>query len=371
MSTIFSENSAGELFADYECMEIPSEYDPFCNSSENISFNESYSHILPAFFFRNQKCRKKPSYYEKKNLRYFYNPTGVILTAKLMVEISACLIFYIIMFLCSYSLTSSLNVYYSVLSDSTIRYAFKTIAVIISTLSVFLAGCRFSAFPPFCLLKKCESIKTSDIILFFMAGLFAASLQNAAVLFGIQTESVNPYEKDITQIVMAAICNCLVMPVSEGLIFRGIALKNLSRASQRFGIIASSFLCAISSCRFSSMIPVFLMSVILSKLTVKYNTVIPSVLIHITINISNAVIFIYSTLMWDSDLLITKIWTIITLVTGGIFAFILAVKHPLPKMKAEQRRRSLPLFLTSVFIILMIPFCFVAAAAEFLVYLYM
>ena len=119
------------------------------------------------------------------------------------------------------------------------------------------------------------------------------------------------------------------------------------------------------------MIPVFLMSVILSKLTVKYNTVIPSVLIHITINISNAVIFIYSTLMWDSDLLITKIWTIITLVTGGIFAFILAVKHPLPKMKAEQRRRSLPLFLTSVFIILMIPFCFVAAAAEFLVYLYM
>ena len=371
MSTIFSDNSAGELFADYECMEIPSEYNPFCNSSENISFNENYSHILPAFFFRNKKCRKKPSYYEKKNLRYFYNTTGVILTAKLMVEISACLIFYIIMFLCSYSLTSSLNVYYSVLSDSTVRYAFKTIVVIIATLSVFLAGCRFSVIPPSGLLKKCESLKTTDIVLFFMAGLFAYSLQNTAVLFDMQDNPVNPYEKDITQIVMVTICNCLVIPVSDGLIFRGIVLKNLSRASQGFGIIASSFLCAISSCSFSSMIPAFVLSVILSKLTVKSNTIIPSVLIHITVNISNAVIFIYSTLMWDSDLIITKIWTIITLVTGGIFAFILAVKHPLPKINALQRRRTLPLFFTSVFIILMIPFCLVAAAAEFLVYLYM
>lgn len=371
MSTIFSENSAGELFADYECTEIPSEYDPFCNSSENISFNENYSHILPAFFFRDKKCRKKPSYYEKKNLKYFYNTTGAILTAKLMVEISACLIFYITMFLCSHSLTSSLNVYYSVLSDSTIRYAFKTIAVIIATLSVFFAGCRFSVISPSGFLKKSESLKTTDIVLFFMAGLFAASLQNTPTLFGVQTESVNPYEKDITQIVMVTICSCLVIPVSEGLIFRGIVLKNLSRASQRFGIIASSFLCAVSSCSFSSMIPVFLMSLILSKLTVKSNSIIPSVLIHITVNISNAVIFIYSTLMWDSDLLITQFWTIITLVTGGIFAFILAVKHPLPKINALQRRRALPLFLTSVFIILMIPFCLIAATAEFLVYLYM
>lgn len=368
MSTIISDNSADDIFTDYSDTDIPSEYNPFCNSTENSSFNENYSHILPAFFFRTQKCRKKPSEYEKKNLRYFYNTTGIILTSKLIIEVLACLIFFLVTFLCTYSLTSSTSMYYSVLSDSTVRYAFKTITLIISTISVFFAGCRFSAISPLKLVKKCKTLKTADVIIFFMAGLFAASLQNVAVFFR-DDSMTNIFEKDITQIVMAAVYSCLIVPVSEGLIFRGIALKNLSRASQRFGILASSLLCALSSCSFYSVIPVFLMSVLLSELTVKYNTVTPSIFIHISVNICGAFISAYSALLWDSDIFVTKIWTVIALVTGGIFTLILVVKNPLPKSVPEQRRRSFPLFVSSVFILILIPLYIAATAADFLSYI--
>lgn len=270
----YAEKTIHDIFTDYETEEIPSEYDPFCNSSENSSYRESYSRVIPTFFFRDKKCRKKPYSYEKKQLRYFYNTTGVILSAKLMIEAALCLLFYILMFLCSFSLTPTLSLYYSALSDTTVKYAFRTIAVILSTVSVFFAGCRFSSLSPERLMKKCKSLCTIDIVICFMTGLGIAAVQNIIYYLAAGINADSGYaniitEKSITQITMIALYTCIVSPLADGLIFRGLVLKNLSRASQRFGIVASSFLCALASCDPAAFIPVFFTSVILSKLTVK------------------------------------------------------------------------------------------------------
>ena len=77
-----------DLFSFFELGEIPTEKDPFCNSTENTAYRESYSDVIPAFFFRDTKCSKKPTKAERKKLRYYYNSTGVILLAKLIIEIS-------------------------------------------------------------------------------------------------------------------------------------------------------------------------------------------------------------------------------------------------------------------------------------------
>ncbi len=365
-----------DIFSDYDAEEIPSEHNPFCNSTENSQYAESYSKVLPAFFFRTERCGRKPYSYEKKQLRHYYNMTGIILAAKLFIEIAACFFFYILMFLCAYSVSPSMSMYYSALSDTTVKYAFRIIAITLSTASVFFAGCRFSSFPPQKLMKKCGPVKTADVIISFMTGMFIAALQNIITLsnphlngeFGFAGV---PLSRDIRMITVVVLYTCIVVPVSEGLIFRGIALKNFSRASQRFGILASSFFCALSTCSFTAMFPAFLMSVLLSKMTVKYNTVIPSILIHITVNLSGMIISVYGALAWNSDLLIMKIWTVITLVLGGLSAFAMLFRHPLPKIKPEQRRRTLPVLMTSVFPVLLIPLYILTSVLKVLYFMYM
>lgn len=365
-----------DTFLDFETEEIPSEKDPFCNSTENCDYTEPYSRMIPAFFFRNKKCSRKPGAYEKKKLRYYYNTAGAILTSKLLIEAAVSLVFFIFMFVCSWSVTSSPSLYYSALSDATVKYAFRSIAVIISTASVFFAGCRFSAFSPGSIMKKGSGIRTSDIVVFFMSGLFVAAVSNIIAMTDTVLSSDYGFpgihiDGDPLQIAATALYTCIVVPVADGLIFRGIALKNFSRASQRFGILTASFLCALSTCNFPAMIPAFLMSVLLCHMTVKYNSIIPSVLIHITVNASFLFISVYNTYLWESDLFLIKIWTIITLVIGGISTFIMLVRMPLPEIRAEQRRRTLPVLLTSVLTVLVIPFYIIAALAKILYFMYM
>lgn len=364
-----------ELFSGYENAEIPSEKDPFCNPTENSSFSESYSHILPAFFFRNEMCRKKPSKLEKSNLRYFYNTTGAILAAKLFIEAALCLIFYILMFLVSYLMSSSLSMYYSVLSDATVRYAFRSVTLIASTASVFFAGCRFTALSPAGLLKKSSGIKTFDTIEFLMAGLFASALSNAVRLISPGLTGESDYsgfitDSSIMQTAIAVIYTCIVVPVTEGLVFRGLVLKNFSRASQGFGIIITSMFCALATCSFHAMLPAFITSLILCRLTVKCSSVVPGIVIHMVINLSNAVISVYGTMAFESDVFVTKIWTVIILVLGGIFAFITAVRHPLPKIRPHQRRRTIPVFLSSVLPVLLIPAYILTSVAKLFIFLY-
>ncbi|WP_044975029.1 CPBP family intramembrane glutamic endopeptidase [Ruminococcus sp. HUN007] len=373
---IYTESNDSDLFERFETGEVPDEKDPFCNQTENRDFSESYSHVIPSFFFRNEKCRKKPSSYEKRKLRYFYNITGILLISKLFIEIASLLLFSIIMALLAYFLSPGLNFFYSALSDETIKYAFRIIVVIISSGSVFLAGCRFSELKPAHLLKGCRTVRTSDIILCFMTGMFVAALSNIITLsYPFQSGTYMPsalyIDRDPILVAAAALCNCVVVPLADGLIFRGIALKNLSRASQRFGIITSSMLCAFATCSLPAMLPAFLMSLLLCSTTVKYNSVIPSVLIHMAVNISSMLISVYSVFAWDQGELLVRVWTIITLVLGGIFTFIRMIKEPLPKNKPEQRRRSLPILLTSVFVILLFPLYALTSLAKLLYFMYM
>jgi membrane protease YdiL (CAAX protease family) len=362
------------IFSDYN--EIPSEHNPFCNDTENTEFNESYSHIVPSFFFRNQACQKKPSRFEKKKLRYFYNITGIILSSKLIIEVSFCLLFFLILFLCSMTFTKSASLYYSVLSDTTVKYAFRAMAALLSTFSVFFAGLRFSHLSLAGIAGKAKGIKTLDTVIYFITGLFITALHNGITIIFDGINSSNALcsiklENDITQIVMVCLYTCIVVPVTEGLIFRGFTLKNLSRASQWFGIGACSFLCALSTCDPVSMLPAFFMSMLLSFITIKHNSIIPSVLIHFTINLCNMLIVIYNSLVWGSDILITRVWTIVTIFLGMIAAIILMIKSHAPRIRSVQWRRTFPLFTTSAFIIILIAAYIGASLIRFLTFMYL
>ena len=77
---IYDEPIAENIFSDEMLSDsdrIPSEKDPFCNETEEISYNEDYSHIVPGFFFRNIKCDLKPVIISYNNIPVVHQSTGL------------------------------------------------------------------------------------------------------------------------------------------------------------------------------------------------------------------------------------------------------------------------------------------------------
>ena len=305
--------------------DIPTEKNPFCNATEVSSYNEEYSHIIPGFFFRNKECSIRPLKYERSKLRYFYNTTGILLISKTFLYIALFIILLIFALFCSYSDSFSSHSFWYLIMNDSVRYGISTIASIISTIIICAAGCRFSELSFSDLFKSNHNTRTQEIVYFFMTGIFISSLYNvissvSSAVSGIDFANTVKYTSDIKQILIIFIYGCIIVPVSDGLVYRGFVLKNLSRASQRFGIFVSSFLCALSSGNIINIIPYLMLSVLFSKMTIKYNTVIPSIIIHIVINTCNSIINIYRDIFWNSDIFISRLWTIISLASGALFA---------------------------------------------------
>ncbi len=346
-----------DLFS--EDKEIPTERNPFCNDTETSSYNEEYSHIIPGFYFRNTQCSLRPLKYEKSRLRYFYNITGIILISKILLFAAVFILLTMFALFCSYSDTLSSHSFYYLLVNKSVRYGVAVISSIISTIIVCTAGCRFSEFSFSDLFRSNHNSRTQEIIYFFMTGIFISSLYSVISsvsyeLSGIDLSHTVKYTSDIKQILIIFIYTCIIVPVSDGLIYRGIALKNLSRASQRFGIYMSSILCALSCGNIINLIPCLLLSVLFSKMTIKYNTVLPSIIIHIVLNTCNTVINIYKDIFWNSDIFISRLWTIITLASSALFVAYCLIKEPSPKNTAQQKKRTLPIFLGSPSFIILI-----------------
>lgn len=351
-------NTVPELFSEEEY--IPTEKNPFCNYSENISYKESYSDVIPTFFFRNNQLSLKPSRYESAKLRYFYNLCGTILISGTFVKTIIFLVFYaiVLMHTCSQynSINSTAGFFRQFISNPSIRYSLLSIATIISALFIFKTGCRFSKLRTCSFFRNNHSAKTSEIISFFMTGIFITSIYNVIYLAKpfipeMLTVSRPVFSTDILQSLLFFMYTCLVVPVCEGFVFRGFILKNMSRADQRFGIIFTSFLCAISCGNFLEIIPGFMMSLLLCKITTKYGTLSYPIIMHITINICNTIILAYGDIFFNSNIFVLQIWTAITFMSGGFFAIYSFFKEPLPKSTKPQRKRSVKLILRTVTIL--------------------
>ena len=358
-----------DLFSDN--IEIPTEKNPFCNNTEISSYNEEYSHIIPGFFFRNTKCSVRPLRYEKSKLRYFYNTAGILLISKVFIFISLFIFITLFALFCSYSETLSSHSFLYLIMNNSVRYGAATISSIITTIIICGLGCRFSELSLSDLFRSNHNSRTSEIIYFFMTGMFISSLYNIISLLssgisGIDFAHTIKYTPDIKQILIIFIYNCIIVPVCDGLIYRGIVLKNLSRASQRFGIFVSAFLCALSSGNIINIVPYFLLSVLFSKMTIKYNTIIPSIIIHIVINICNTIINIYKDIFCNSDIFISRLWTIITFTSSILFAAYCVIKETSPKNTVQQKKRTLPVFLSCPSFIMLIVIYAVIITADML-----
>lgn len=129
-----------------------------------------------------------------------------------------------------------------------------------------------------------------DFVVFFVLSLGSIYVTTMlAVTFGIKSDVVSSigitfnteYMSDITYLFVFLI----LTPILEEYAFRGVLLNCLSRYGKYFAVIATSIVYGFAHGSFVEMIPSFIMSLVLCKISLRYKSIRPTIVIHILFNV--------------------------------------------------------------------------------------
>lgn len=138
-----------------------------------------------------------------------------------------------------------------------------------------------------------SSIKFSDII---VSTIVFLALGTASMFLMLVINSYLPLgEEVISPIGLAMQANyrfnplyiflfVIVSPILEEFAFRGVLLRSLGRYGNRFALWATALFYALSHATFAEMFPAFVMSLFLTKMTLRYRSIQPTILVHIFFN---------------------------------------------------------------------------------------
>ena len=121
-----------------------------------------------------------------------------------------------------------------------------------------------------------------------LLGTFLTSLISTFLPLGITLMNpigINILDYNNLNIIMIILL-IIVCPIVEEYIFRGITLRFLGRFSNRFGVICTSIIFSLFHLQVVQIIPSFIFSYILCLVTLRYKSIIPSIIVHSITNLS-------------------------------------------------------------------------------------
>ncbi len=161
---------------------------------------------------------------------------------------------------------------------------------------------------------------------------------------------------------------CVIGPVLEELLYRGVLLQSLKKYNHTFAIVVSALIFGMMHQNISQCILGISIGIPLAMLTLKSNSIVPAIITHIIVNTSASVISLlllsdggtaYQKMLENNvlptsgmpfvGLIIAFIWRYGFLIAGGIVGIVglatgLGLKKPTPAGKS----RSWPVFFTCV-----------------------
>jgi hypothetical protein len=146
-----------------------------------------------------------------------------------------------------------------------------------------------------------------------------------------------------------AIYTCIIAPITEELVFRVFCLKNLSRVSLRFGIIASSLLFGLVHGNIIQFVFAFPLGIILAFLTVRTNSIIPAIGVHIVVNTCATILSKLSTSGFAWSQTVWLLWIAFAIAAGAavLIAAKAIFKVSLPKAGEFEKRRGWGIYFSS------------------------
>lgn len=167
---------------------------------------------------------------------------------------------------------------------------------------------------------------------------------------------------DMKTNIMMGVLACIIAPLFEELLFRGLLLKTLSKSSVRFGIVASAVLFGLYHGNIPQAVNAILLGLMLGFIAYKAGSILPCIIVHFACNfnglLQQAIVYFCGESM---GAIITGIMALTFLVGAGIVLICYRKKsfsEIIPKTPPQQKRRGWSLLLTSwttiLFVIVMV-----------------
>lgn len=359
---------SGQSAESYDNNGIRDCFNPFGNDTEFKDYNSDYRKIVPQIAIKNCELPDIPSETEKRNIRHYFNTVGGFMLIQVVaVNILAVILSMIITMIVvnvdgSQAVSSSYQqIVTAKFNNSSINTALTGFCYLAVNMFIFMVGCKVTKIDKSSLFRTknldwktmCRYIVIAIFLQIFsaMAASMIGSFLNSGFgidIYGMRNSS--PITSSMTKVITTILYTCIIAPILEELVLRGFVLKNLSRVSQRFGIITSALIFALMHDNIPQFILAFLVGIFLGYVAVKHDSILPTIALHMIVNTTNTIFSIIAELNEPVGNIIYTVWTLFFLIFGVII-FILSValkKDKLPKPVQAQKNRSVPILFTSV-----------------------
>lgn len=167
----------------------------------------------------------------------------------------------------------------------------------------------------------------SDIILTYLSSFLSDVMT-------LTTPSFIP-EGNLLANIFSITFGILLAPILEELVFRGLLLGVLKRYGRIFAIVTVSFLFGLLHGNLPQAIPAFCFSIVVCCLTLKADSILPAIVLHIFVNT-----FSYTMMLTSSEFvstLLTIVYYALSLI-GIVFVILYLCKHKIFRLKDEPHR---------------------------------
>lgn len=341
---------------------------PFRNPTEEPDYSPDYRAIVPEIDLPDSKLSLFPAPNEQRTIRRYFS---LVFLALLFALLSATTIYVFLQLVATAMLQQvdlrklgELPQNYSqivqqYLTDSSISYAINLIAFLCGNLAAFFIGCRLTNLKlhDFFRLRKFTAPRAAVYIVIGLWFQLASGLLGEQIVHLTDSIGISLYVPDagtdgsFMRVAMLALYACVIAPITEELLMRGLVLKNLSRVSQRFGILLSAFLFGLMHENLLQFLFTFPLGILLAYITIRHNSVTPAILVHISVNTAGVALSLCERFLPQGSMRIVNIsYTLGILLIGTVALLYLLMTERMPSQTPHQSMRSgriaagLPLF---------------------------
>lgn len=265
---------------------------PFDNPTDYSGYCGSYAKIQPRLGEVGYKIPIILDNIEFKNLKRQYSIGGWCIIFQFLLS-------FILPFLLFNGIELALQLIngsdfpaYDYMYGSSILIAINMIVFLICNILGTFLGLKWAG------LKGTSMIKTRDftfgkalqycIISVFLWCLSAYSAQFIEIIFNQFGKTCLVEQEGLGETPMGMAIQylyaCIIAPVTEEMLFRGMLLKVFSRADQRFGIFATALFFGLAHGNIPQFILAFSLGIFLAHITLKHNSIVPAIVVHIFVN---------------------------------------------------------------------------------------
>ena len=341
-------------------------HNPFQNPTEEHDYAPDYTEIVPQIAIEGCRIPLIPSQKEKAKIRSAYTLAGVLGTMDFVLAavFSALLNFaagyalrHFDLQLLDGSLPQNYNsIMHSYFGDSSISIGISLLSFLLANLITFFVGSRISHFRIRDYFQD-KDLRTGSLLRYIAIGLwlqlllgYAAELLSKLFAnsgFHLTAAPDLSAGDSMTKLLLTVLYSCLVAPLTEELVFRGVILKNFSRVSQRLGIFLSAFFFALAHENLPQGILAFFLGIFLAYITISHNSLVPAMVVHFCVNLVTVIFPYLSSLMPNAAGTINGIYMLCVLLFGTAAFFYTLLTERLPLATPHQSFRGLRLALCS------------------------